>query len=114
MHGPAGRRHNGLMSPPLPPLNITHDLAAQRFEAQVEGHRCEADYRLQDGVMWMTHTGVPTALQGRGIAAELVRTALTWAAAHGHRVVPQCSYVAAYMQRHPDTQALLWRPADGQ
>lgn len=91
------------------PIAITHDARAQRFEALVDGRRCEADYQLRDGVMWMTHTGVPPALEGRGIAARLVAEALTWARAQGLKVQPSCSYVAVYMRRHPETQDLLAR-----
>jgi uncharacterized protein len=48
-----------------------------------------------------THTEVPPPLQGRGLAAALVREALAWAAAQGLLVRPLCSYVAAYLRRHP-------------
>lgn len=92
--------------PDDPAPDVLHDAAGQRFVAQVDGQVCVADYQLRDGVVWMTHTGVPRALQGQGIAAALVRSALTWAAAEGYKVVPQCSYVAVYMNRHPETAFL--------
>jgi hypothetical protein len=57
--------------------------------------------------MRMTHTGVPQALEGRGIAAALVGAALAHARAQGLRIRPQCSYVQVYMRRHPETQDLL-------
>jgi D-alanyl-D-alanine dipeptidase len=47
------------------------------------------------------------ALQGQGIAAVLVQAALDWARAERLQVRPVCSYVAAYMRRHPDTLDLL-------
>jgi predicted GNAT family acetyltransferase len=37
----------------------------------------------------------------------LVAEALRWARTQGLRVQPRCSYVAAYMRRHPETQDLL-------
>jgi len=88
-------------------LPITHNAAASRFEAIVDGHLCVADYQLDDGVMTMTHTLVPPALEGRGIAAALVAAALAHARTAGLRVRPACSYVARYMQRHRDTLDLL-------
>ena len=88
---------------------VTHNVARHRFEATVDGHICTADYQLRGNVMWMTHTGVPPAVGGRGVAAELVRVALEWAAAQGHSVEPACSYVEVYMRRHPQTQKLLAR-----
>jgi predicted GNAT family acetyltransferase len=90
-------------------LAVTHDTARQRFETTVDGLLCVADYQLRGNVMWMTHTGVPSAVGGRGIAAELVRVALAWAEEQGYTVEPSCSYVEVYMRRHPQTQKLRAR-----
>ncbi|HJV60061.1 MAG TPA: GNAT family N-acetyltransferase [Albitalea sp.] len=87
-------------------VTVSHNLGQSRFEAIVEGHRCVADYQLRDGVMVMTHTYVPPALEGRGIAARLVGAAMDYARAHDHKVDPLCSYVRTYMRRHPETQSL--------
>ncbi len=89
------------------PLDIRHNSAASRFEVTVNGHLCVASYHLVDGVMRMHHTEVPAALEGRGIAGQLVRAALAYAAANALEVEPRCSYVRAYMKRHPETHALL-------
>jgi predicted GNAT family acetyltransferase len=88
-------------------VHVLHNEAMQRFEATVDGWLCVADYSLRNGVVWMTHTEVPRAVSGRGIAAELVRTALAWAEQQGHKVQPACSYVASYMRRNPETMKLL-------
>lgn len=88
-------------------INITHQPDIGRFEAIVDGLRCEADYLLDGHIMRMTHTGVPAQLEGRGIAAALVKTALTWARAQGHQVDPICSYVRVYIKRHPEWQDLV-------
>ena len=87
--------------------DIQHNAERQCFECTVEGQRCVADYQLDGGVMRMTHTGVPPALAGRGIAAALVAVALAHARSNGLRVAPHCSYVRTYMQRRPDAQSLL-------
>jgi hypothetical protein len=68
---------------------------------------CVCDYQLAGRVMEITHTGVPPAVEGRGIAAELVAAALAHARANGWKVRPICSYVQAYMRRHPETLDLL-------
>jgi uncharacterized protein len=92
---------------PRSPIDIVHNEAASRFEARIEGWLCRCDYYLTDGVMQIVHTEVAPALEGQGIAAALVQAALDHAQRHGFRVRPRCSYVRAYMQRHPETQALL-------
>ena len=88
-------------------FTVEHLIERDRFQAVIEGATCVADYRLEGGVMIITHTEVAPRLQGRGIAAALVQAALAHARDHGLKVNPLCSYARAYMQRHPDTQALL-------
>ena len=96
------------MSTPAPDeIAVWHNAAASRFEATVDGHLAMAEYGLADGRMVFTHTFVPPELRGRGIADKLVRAALDFARAQNCRVVPQCSYVAVFIRRHPEFQALL-------
>ena len=87
-------------------LDIHHDLAQACLECQVNGLRCILDYQLIDGVMRIDHTRVPPALEGRGIAAALVQSALDLAREQGWKVQPVCSYVQVYMQRHADSHDL--------
>lgn len=82
--------------------DIRHDATAHRFEALVDGSVCELDYTLEHGVMTITHTGVPEAVGGRGLAGALVRMAMETARAQGWKVVPACSYAATWVQRHPE------------
>lgn len=89
------------------PLHIQHHAEIGRFETIVEGLRCELDYQLAGTLMRITHTGVPAALEGRGIAAALVAHALAWARTQGHQVQPVCSYVQAFIRRHPAWRDLL-------
>lgn len=88
-------------------LAVEHLPAQGRFQARVDGRHCVCDYRLDGGVMHMTHTEVPPSLQGRGIAAELVAAALAHAQAHGLRINPLCSYVQTYLRRHPPAPGVL-------
>jgi predicted GNAT family acetyltransferase len=86
---------------------IKHDPAQQRFQVQVEGVVCVLEYRRDGEVMTITHTGVPEAVGGRGIAAALTRAALDTARREGWKVRPQCSYAAAWLQRHVEYHDLL-------
>lgn len=86
---------------------VRHNPAGSRFEAIVDTYLAVAEYQLQDGRVIFTHTFVPPELRGRGIAEKLVRAALEWARAEGRRIVPQCSYVAVFVQRHVEFQDLL-------
>lgn len=89
-----------------PALHVVHRPEAQRFEVALEGGVGECSYRRQGSDLFLVHTEVPAALEGRGIAGALVREALAWARAEGLRVHSRCSYVTAYMNRHPETHDL--------
>ena len=84
-----------------PMLQINHDRHAHRLSAELEGQTAQLDYELDGKVMSITHTRVPPPIGGRGVAAELMRSALDLAAANGWTVKPVCSYAIAYMKRHP-------------
>ncbi len=66
-----------------------------------------AVYEREDGRVTFTHTVVETAAEGRGVGSALARTALDAARAEGLRVVPQCPFMAAYIERHPDYADLV-------
>ena len=83
-------------------FNVQHDPTVQKFFARVEGHEGELKYRRDGGRMEILSTTVPAAIGGRGVAAQLVKTALEFARSNGRRVKPTCSYAAAYIRRHPD------------
>jgi hypothetical protein len=88
-------------------IAVRHNPQSGRFEAVVDGELARCDYRMDGEVMLLVHTEVPPALEGRGIAAALVRAALEHAAAEGLRIRPRCSYVSAYLARHPQYRGLL-------
>lgn len=83
---------------------VVHNEAASRFEAAVGSGLAVCVYRRQGDEVLFTHTEVPPAAQGQGLAALVVKEALAWAAREGLRVRPLCSYVAAYLRRHPQPQ----------
>lgn len=83
-------------------IDVVHQPGQQRFEAIVDGVSCVLEYTLRDGVMTITHTGVPAEVGGRGIAGALVLAAFEHARAAHWCVVPACSYAALWIGRHPE------------
>lgn len=73
-----------------------------RFELTQDGFTAFAEYQLRDGDMLLPHTVVPPELEGHGIGGLLARAALGYAREHGLRVKPTCSFMAAYITRHPE------------
>ncbi|MDM8358410.1 GNAT family N-acetyltransferase [Pandoraea communis] len=91
---------------PTPP-SVQDNPAKHRFEYVSQGERAVAIYSLEGNVITFVHTLVPEALQGQGIARQLVLAGLASARERGLRVVPQCPVFAAYMRAHPETHDLL-------
>ncbi len=84
-------------------MTEVHDNAARgRFELSDGGETAIAAYTREGDAIVFTHTEVPPALEGQGVGTRLVKGALAQVRAAGLKVVPACSFVAAYVQRHPD------------
>jgi predicted GNAT family acetyltransferase len=90
-------------------VDIVYDAAATRFVARLDGQPSGAflDVDERDDLWTLIHTEVPEALAGRGIGSALVRAALERARDEDVRVNPRCSFVAAWLRRHPDQQDLV-------
>jgi len=83
-------------------VNVRHNEAAARYELDTAHGQAIAVYRQQGDSRVFTHTEVPPADEGKGIAAALVRAALDDTRARGFKIVPACSFVVAFVQRHPE------------
>jgi hypothetical protein len=69
-----------------------------------------AAYEIDGHDIRFVHTEVDPEHRGGGHASMLVQHALDDVREHSdRRVVPQCSYVAAWLERHPDHQGLTER-----
>ena len=92
-------------------LPIVDNTSESRFEVTVEGEVAFLGYtREGDRAIYHT-TRVPKALEGRGIAGQLAKHALEAARTSGLKVVPGCSFVAAYVARHPEYADIVEQPA---
>jgi uncharacterized protein len=96
-----------VMSPDDQEIAVTNNEAKRRYEAWVDGHLAVLTYEREGDSIIYLHTGVPSAVSGRGIANLLAKTALDEARAQKRIVVPQCPFVAAYIRRHPEYLALV-------
>ena len=86
---------------------VRDDSARQRFELEVGDALAFVDYRRDGRTLLLTHAEVPPALRGGGVGSALVKGTLALVRQRGEKVVPLCSFVANYMERHPEVQDLL-------
>lgn len=87
--------------------DVTNNKKESRFEIPVDGDVAVAEYHQEGNRITFTHTLVPEALEGRGLAGTIVKAALDHARAEKLEVVPQCAFVASYIKRHPEYQDLV-------
>ena len=80
--------------------------ARGRYELIVDGETAVMDYRIADDVLTITHTGVPRALEGRGIGSALVKGALDQIRARNLKIVVRCWFVDGFIDRHPEYASL--------
>ena len=87
---------------------VVDNPAARRFELwlgdQLAGR---IDYALRDNTFLMLHAEVDLPLRGNGIGERLVHDALEDVRARNGKVRPHCSFVAAYVRRHPEYTDLV-------
>ena len=86
---------------------VERNEAKRRFELETPAGMAWLDYRLLGQTLYLTHAETPRASRGAGFAGQVTRAALEWARAGGYKVVPQCGYVAAYIERHEEFADLL-------
>ena len=86
---------------------VIHNIEESRFEVQQDGHLAELDYNLSGTAITFTHTGVPPALEGRGIGGLLAKAGLDYARQHHLDVVPLCPFVRSYIERKPEYQSMV-------
>lgn len=96
----------------MPGITITRELttAGGRYVGRIEGVDGEAELtftRPNPALVVADHTGTPHTMRGKGAATALVERLIADARSEGFRIVPQCSFVQAQFDRHPDWADLL-------
>ena len=88
-------------------IGLINNQAIHNFELIVDGQRSFIDYKTRDNKIYLIHTEVPQELQGRGVAEALVEKALNYIEEHHLKLVPLCTYIQAFLKRHPEWDRLL-------
>jgi predicted GNAT family acetyltransferase len=89
-------------------LQVRKDEERGRYEL-VEGGAVIgiADYAVRGEQIVLPHTVIDPERRGEGLGAVLVRGALDDVRPTGRRVIPACSYVAQFIDEHPEYADLV-------
>ena len=88
-------------------LNVIHNLEHNSFEVHLDSHTAQLNYRMSGDTIIFTHTGVPSALEGRGIGSLLVKNGLEYAKNNKLKVQSLCWFVDKYIMRYAEYQQLI-------
>jgi len=87
--------------------DVINNKAHHRFELELEGHLATEHYKLDGNVITFEHTDVPKELGGRGVGSILVQGALDQVRASGLKLIPQCPFVKAWIEKNPEYRDLV-------
>jgi len=88
-------------------IDIFENTTRKCFETKVGDAIAFIEYIRAKGAVYLTHTEVPKALEGQGIASTLVKGVLTILKNEEAKIAPLCPFVAAYIKRHPEWKTML-------
>ena len=88
-------------------FEIIHDKEKKKFFVLIGDYECLLQYSESDNVLDFAHTYVPFALRGKGIAAQILKTAAEFAQKNNKKVIPSCSYAYAFFNRYPEYEELV-------
>ncbi len=81
---------------------VTDNRERSQFELTVGGDTAVAAYTREPGRITFTHTEVPDHLEGQGYGTRLAKAALDTARAEGLKVVPQCAFIADFIEKNQE------------
>jgi predicted GNAT family acetyltransferase len=91
-------------------VEVSDNPGRHRYEAHLDGALAGfAQYRDRPGRRIFTHTEVDAAFEGHGVGGALASAALDDVRRMGLAVVPQCPFIAAYIDKHPDYADLVYQ-----
>jgi len=88
---------------PSADVRVVDEPERSRFEIRVDGDVAGfTEYRRRPGLIAFIHTLIDPRFEGRGLASQLVRTALLEARSDGLSVLPFCPFVRSYIAGHTE------------
>ena len=88
-------------------IEVSENKEKKRFEVSLEGKLALIDYIRAEDKMYLTHTEVPSEMEGKGIASSMVKQVFQQIRDENLKLVPLCPFVASYLKRHPEWKDIL-------
>ena len=88
-------------------LKVRDNQDRKRFEARIDDYVVFIDYIRTTNLIYLTHTEVPSELEGQGIGSALVEQVLEKVRILGLSLAPLCPFVAGYIRKNPQWKSLV-------
>jgi uncharacterized protein len=86
-----------------PEPRIVDNADDHRYELWLDGTLAGfLEYTPRHRVVVLNHTEIDPAFEGRGLGSTLIAAAIKDIRARGLRLYPECPFVQAYLERHPE------------
>ncbi len=95
------------MKPEYEDIALKKNEVAKQFEMEVDGLKAIIAYQEHHFTITLTHTEVPPALEGKGVATAIIEKTLSYLEKNHYRLIPLCPFVVAYIKRHPEWKMIL-------
>ncbi|MCC9166254.1 GNAT family N-acetyltransferase [Pontibacter harenae] len=87
---------------------VTHDKEYQQFTVALGEDDAELAYSTPaENTLDFTHTYVPVAARGKGLANKLIEAGMQYAKSNNLKVIATCPVVAKYVEQHDEYKSLL-------
>ncbi len=91
----------------IPLIKNTED---HRFEITIGDHQSYIEYRESGDKITLIHTETDPEIEGKGAGSAVVEKTLVYIEQNHFKLIPLCSFVVTYVQRHPEWKRIV---ADG-
>ncbi|KAD4059618.1 hypothetical protein GD627_00450 [Arthrobacter yangruifuii] len=112
---PLDRRGNAWQSLPMTSkdIRISRNEGLGRYELRLDGALVGiAEYEEDSDSVALTHTEMESDYRHQGYSSRLAKYAVEDIVSGGGRIKPYCSYMAAYLKKHPEYSHHVSWPQD--
>lgn len=88
-------------------MELTDNTEKKQFEMVTDGSTSRIEYMIMGNKIFLTHTEVPTELEGKGIGSKIIQLALEEIEKRNLKLIPLCPLVAKYLTKHPEWKRIL-------
>ncbi len=88
-------------------MKVIDNKEKSRFETEVNEQIAFIEYKVQPGIIIITHTEVPKTMEGKGIASDLTEQVLLQIERRSLKVVPSCPFTKSYINKHAEWLSIL-------